>query len=729
MAPDRKPVEQEAVRTTIVGGRPPGSGKPLGPIPRGIEVLVKKAAVDAEFKRLLLEKRAGAAKEIGLALDPAEAVMLAAAPAAQLESVIAQTTVAPSLRPAFLGRAAAVMLVALGVGVAVATGEERAATQTAPPSAKQPAEPPVKSASAAVSEAEAAAIQAVIDKEYLPALSELATRHAVAAKAVRISVALDAAGSVQSLQVQNPAEAGPVGFREELASQIMKWKFPDVRRACTLVMLLQTPKEMPAAGDLPPEIPIVVKGLRAIRPPQPVVVQPARVTVFPNVVAVSKEDAAAMQARIVKDYQAAFVDLATKQGAAGKTARFSLSLNATGGVESVQFLNPGQAGTPEFRNELTGQILKWQFPLVKTPGAATVSVETTAQQVPLPARPIAGVPAMEEPTETVAKPGRVTVVPGIVPTPTADETAPAAPPEKPAPTSTRADQPKAITYFAPAQDPELLKVQWQEMKESEAEVQKKADEAKAAEKKMAGAKAASGAVSDEEAAAIQDRITKEYLPALTDLSARYGVAAKAIRISVALGAAGAVQSLQVQNPSEAGSVGFREELAGQIMKWKFPDVGRACTLTVLLETPKEVPAAEQPSEVPVVVHGLRAPRPPAVVQPARVTVFPDVVAVTKDDAAAMQARIEKEYQAPFIELAGRHNAGGKPVGFSLSLDAAGGVESIQFHNPAQSGTPEFRDQLTGQVMKWKFPDISRAAPPRYGSRRRRKRRPTSRRRR
>jgi len=40
-------VEQEAVRTTIVGGRPPGSGQPVGRIPRGIEVLLKKAAVDA----------------------------------------------------------------------------------------------------------------------------------------------------------------------------------------------------------------------------------------------------------------------------------------------------------------------------------------------------------------------------------------------------------------------------------------------------------------------------------------------------------------------------------------------------------------------------------------------------------------------------------------------------------------------------------------------------------
>jgi len=108
--------EQPAVKTTIVGGRPPGSGKSVGPIPRGIEVLVKKAAVDPAFKNLLLETRDAAAREIDLVLDPAEAMMLRAAPRGQLEAIIARTRVHPKLRSAFLGRAAAVMLVALGAG-------------------------------------------------------------------------------------------------------------------------------------------------------------------------------------------------------------------------------------------------------------------------------------------------------------------------------------------------------------------------------------------------------------------------------------------------------------------------------------------------------------------------------------------------------------------------------------------------------------------------------------
>jgi len=116
MAPDDRPMEQPAVKTTIVGGRPPGSGKAVGPIPRGIEVLIKKAAVDPEFKMLLLAKRDKAAGEIDLTLEAAEAMMLKATPRAQLEAIIAQTSVHPSVLPAFLGRAAAVMLVALGAG-------------------------------------------------------------------------------------------------------------------------------------------------------------------------------------------------------------------------------------------------------------------------------------------------------------------------------------------------------------------------------------------------------------------------------------------------------------------------------------------------------------------------------------------------------------------------------------------------------------------------------------
>jgi hypothetical protein len=107
------PQERDAVRTTIVGGRPPGSGKNVGNVPRGIEVLVKKAAVDPEFREVLLASRDGAADRIGLKLEPAEKLMLQAVPAAQLQAIIERSTVPQQHRRIFLGTAASAMLAVL----------------------------------------------------------------------------------------------------------------------------------------------------------------------------------------------------------------------------------------------------------------------------------------------------------------------------------------------------------------------------------------------------------------------------------------------------------------------------------------------------------------------------------------------------------------------------------------------------------------------------------------
>ena len=91
------------------------SGQSFAPIPRGIEVLVKKAAVDPEFRAVLLEHRAAAAQQIDLELEPSEAMMLRAVTDGQLEAIIARTTVPQQHRRAFLGKAAAAMLAAVGV--------------------------------------------------------------------------------------------------------------------------------------------------------------------------------------------------------------------------------------------------------------------------------------------------------------------------------------------------------------------------------------------------------------------------------------------------------------------------------------------------------------------------------------------------------------------------------------------------------------------------------------
>ena len=84
-----------------------------GRIPRGVEILITKAAVDPEFKALLLARRAAAAQAIDLALTPAEAAVVDSIPEAQLDASIANTVVSPMTRGAFLGTAASAMIAAL----------------------------------------------------------------------------------------------------------------------------------------------------------------------------------------------------------------------------------------------------------------------------------------------------------------------------------------------------------------------------------------------------------------------------------------------------------------------------------------------------------------------------------------------------------------------------------------------------------------------------------------
>ena len=117
----QQPDEQEAVFTTIVGGRPPGSGTRVGATPRGVEVLLKKASVDAAFRELLLKERGEAARRIDLELTDAEREMLASVPAEQLEKIIDNTKVKPEHKSAFLGTVGRVMLATVVAGAAFVT--------------------------------------------------------------------------------------------------------------------------------------------------------------------------------------------------------------------------------------------------------------------------------------------------------------------------------------------------------------------------------------------------------------------------------------------------------------------------------------------------------------------------------------------------------------------------------------------------------------------------------
>ncbi|MCP4231931.1 MAG: hypothetical protein GY771_17520 [bacterium] len=102
-----------------------GGGKiKRGKIPRGIEVLIKKASVDPEFKGRLLEERAECARRIDLELKPVETAILNGIPPEQLDAIIGSTRVNPKQRPAFLGYAAAAMLAALGLTTTTYAMEE-----------------------------------------------------------------------------------------------------------------------------------------------------------------------------------------------------------------------------------------------------------------------------------------------------------------------------------------------------------------------------------------------------------------------------------------------------------------------------------------------------------------------------------------------------------------------------------------------------------------------------
>ncbi len=114
---DRQNREMPADRKTNAEGHSSGSGVPLGPVPRGVEILIQKAAVDPDFKALLLEKRSAAAAEIELTLQPAEAAMLDNVPAGQLEAIIAGTKVPEKTRRALLGTVTAATLAVLGVSM------------------------------------------------------------------------------------------------------------------------------------------------------------------------------------------------------------------------------------------------------------------------------------------------------------------------------------------------------------------------------------------------------------------------------------------------------------------------------------------------------------------------------------------------------------------------------------------------------------------------------------
>lgn len=108
-------------------------------IPRGLEVLLKKAAVDGAFRSRLLHSRTAAAAEIGLELTPAEDQLLRSIPAAQLEAAIVHAPVTADQRAALQGSSVAAMVAALGLALLPGCGGK----PSSPPT-QQRATPPAQ---------------------------------------------------------------------------------------------------------------------------------------------------------------------------------------------------------------------------------------------------------------------------------------------------------------------------------------------------------------------------------------------------------------------------------------------------------------------------------------------------------------------------------------------------------------------------------------------------------
>jgi hypothetical protein len=73
---------------TIVGGRPKGQHASDSEIPRGVEILLKVAAIDPTFRQRLIHMRGQAAKTLGFKLTFSEAMILEAVPEKQLQTMI-----------------------------------------------------------------------------------------------------------------------------------------------------------------------------------------------------------------------------------------------------------------------------------------------------------------------------------------------------------------------------------------------------------------------------------------------------------------------------------------------------------------------------------------------------------------------------------------------------------------------------------------------------------------
>ncbi len=109
---------KRAVKTTIVGGQPPGNQRPMQPVPVGLEQLMAMAAVSDEFSDALSEDREAALEASGVELTSTERAILGSVDDDALQRMVAGVGmgIPEQDRRGFLNMSAAAVLALVGGG-------------------------------------------------------------------------------------------------------------------------------------------------------------------------------------------------------------------------------------------------------------------------------------------------------------------------------------------------------------------------------------------------------------------------------------------------------------------------------------------------------------------------------------------------------------------------------------------------------------------------------------
>lgn len=132
---------KDAVKTTIVGGQPPGNDRQQQPVPVGIEELLTLAAVDDELARVLVEDRSAIIDTGAVSLTSTERSILASIDADSLSRMVARVDLSREEedRRSFLGHSAGVVLALVGGGAAATSSCKVTGSRPDNPEDKKPA--------------------------------------------------------------------------------------------------------------------------------------------------------------------------------------------------------------------------------------------------------------------------------------------------------------------------------------------------------------------------------------------------------------------------------------------------------------------------------------------------------------------------------------------------------------------------------------------------------------